>query len=100
MTFREGEEQAQPGELPEGNDDWFKPIGRRRVTLRQNLVRTIAEGISIDIPSGMEHTNWVESETFHGGIASFAGAKVDEAEEERRHMDGPDEICFWRTARE
>lgn len=56
MTLREGKEQAQPGELPEGDDDRFKPVGGGRKTLGQMLVRTIPKGTKIDTSSSTEHT--------------------------------------------
>lgn len=56
VTLRESEEQTQPGELAEGDDDWFKPIGRGRETLVQRFARMIAEGTSIDTTAGVKHT--------------------------------------------
>lgn len=45
------------GELAEGGDNWFRPIGREKGILGQQLARTIAEGISIDTTTtDTEHT--------------------------------------------
>lgn len=59
-----GEEQAQHGELAEGDDDWFKPIGRGRETLEQRLTQTIPEGTIIETTAGTEHIEWIEPNTF------------------------------------
>lgn len=93
-TFQQGGNQAQPGELPEGDDDWFKPIGRESETLGQRLTRTIAEVTSINTISGMEHIEWLEEETFPRGIAPFTETNVEGAKEMKRYVDGPDEISF------
>lgn len=93
-TLREGEEQAQPGELADGYDDWFKLIGQGRETLGQSLPQTTVEDTNINTSFDMEYTEWVEPVTFSGSIAHLAGSKEEGAEEASRHVDTPSEISF------
>lgn len=93
--MREEKEQAQLGELAARDDDWFKPIGRERETLGQWLARTIAEGTSINITIGTEHTKGVEPETFSGIIAHFTGDKKQATEEVNKYSDGPGQMSSW-----
>lgn len=55
----------------------------------------VAEGTDIDTFTGIQCTEWVELETFLGGIALFAGNKEEELLESKRHMNGIGEISFW-----
>lgn len=49
----------------------------------------------MDNTAGPEHTKWVQSETFLGDIASFAGDKEVGGEKFKRHTDGPGELSLW-----
>lgn len=87
ITIRDGAEQAQTGEFTECDDDWFRPIGRGRETLRQRLIQALPEGTILVTAAGTEHTEWVELETFPESVAPFASNKEDEAKKARRHTN-------------
>lgn len=95
VTLPEGEKQAQSVELTEVDDHWFKPTRRRKETLRQLRARVITEGTGIDTTTGIEHTEWVEPETFPGNVTPFAGDKDGGAMASRKYTDRPGEISFW-----
>lgn len=90
----EGEEQAQPVEIADCDDDWFKLMGRGRETVWQRLARMVAEGIGIDNTGGIESTDWVEPEILPGSIAPFRGDREKGAMEAQRHTNGNGELCF------
>lgn len=94
ITLHLGEEQAEPGELTKGDDDWFKLIGWRREALGHQFGRTIAEGTSILTTTGTEHTERVELAAFLENMASFAGDKEDGAREAKEHSDRHGEMSF------
>lgn len=95
VTLHEREEQMQPGELPEGDDDWFKPRGRRRETLGKRLTWKITLGTSTDTTRGTTYTESVELETLAGDKAPFTGNKEEGALAAKMHTDGLDELSFW-----
>lgn len=95
VTLCTGEEQAPPGELAKGYDEWFRNAGRGLATLRQRLARMITEGTNIKSTSGTEYTELVEPEPFQGSIAPFARHKEEGALEAKRYTDGPGEMSFW-----
>lgn len=94
VTLREGEKQTQSGELADGDENWFKFRGRERVRLGQQLAGTVAEGIGIHTTAGTEYTEWGESETFSGSIATFASDKEERVMEAKRHTDESGEFSF------
>lgn len=79
VTLREGDDQAQSGELPEGDDNCAWPPQRAQKTLKPRLCWTIMEGSGIDTTLGTEHTEWVEPEAFRGSIGPFASHREDAA---------------------
>lgn len=95
VTLREDEKQAQPGELADEDDEWFRPAGRGRAILGQRLVRTVAEGTTPDTSSGTENTEWVEPEPFYGSIATFASDREEGVMEAKRHTNKPGEMYVW-----
>lgn len=94
ITLLEGEENAQPGKLSEGDDDWFKPMGRKRETLGQRLTRKVAESIVMVTTTGRKFTEEIEPEIFPGYVATFAGDKEEGVMVVKWHPDGPGEISF------
>lgn len=54
--FREWKDQAQPMELADGDEDWFRLISREREMLRQRLAPAVAAGTAIDTTASMVHT--------------------------------------------
>lgn len=54
----------------------------------------VARGTGINTTVGTKYTEWVELETFSGGIALFAGDKEEGVLEAKRHIDGTSEIFF------
>lgn len=89
VPLREREKQEQSGELAEGDDEWFRPTGSGRETLRQRLAQAVTVDTSIDTTSGTEHTKWVGTEPFSGGIASFASNKEEGIRKVKRYTDKP-----------
>lgn len=95
VPIREGKDQANLGELAEGDDKWFKLMSRGRETLWQRLARMLAECTRIDSTTATEYTEWVELEAFSGSIAPFAGDKEEGAKEAKSYTNEPGELSFW-----
>lgn len=91
----EREEQAQSREVADGDDDQFRPIGRRGEMIGHRLAIMVSEGTEIDTTAETERTEWVNWETFPGNIATFAADKKKSAEQARKHTDGQGELFFW-----
>lgn len=81
--------------MADGDDNWFRLIGRGWEIVGQRLARTVAKDISIDNTAVIEYTEWVKLETFLGSMASFAGDKEQDAKKARKHTDGSSEMNFW-----
>lgn len=94
VTVHEREDRTQPGEVADGDNDWLKLIGRGKETLGQRYAPAVAKGTSINTTAVTEHTEWVESATFPGKIATFAGDKEEGAENVRRSSEDPGEMSF------
>lgn len=55
----------------------------------------VAEGTGNDSAAGVEHIEWVESETFRESIALFASDKQEAAKMASQHIDSSGETSFW-----
>lgn len=95
VTQRDGEEQAQSGEQPEGHDTWTRMSGARREGLRQRLVRGVAARIEIDASSVTEHTECVEPAEFPETILTFARDRNEVGKKAWRHTDDRAKLSFW-----
>lgn len=94
VNLRESEEQVQPWELAKGDEHKFRPIGRGRETLGQQIAKTITQDTSIVTTVEMEHTKCVKLETFLGNTAYFAYNKKEGAKEAKKYTNGPGKMSL------
>lgn len=79
VSFREGDQHAQPGEQTPGNRRWAEGEGRGLWSLGQHLARQLAKVLPADPSGGFEEQVQVWSDQFPGQIKILAPEKALEA---------------------
>lgn len=95
-TLRGGDEQAQLGDQPEGNNQWAQLGGRKPKRFEQKLARVLTEGTDVWADTDIENTAWVEREKFLGKISALPSKDAKKmAEEAMWHTDGQLAVSMW-----
>lgn len=92
--FREGEDQEQSGELPEGDHHWARLLRRGQKKPEHRLTWTVMERTAIDTASNPKNLKWREPESFRENIATFASDKEKAPRATSQYIDAPGEISF------
>lgn len=71
---------------------------RRQETLRHCLAHTVGKGTAIGCPAGVEHTKWVEPETFRRIITFFTSDKAESVRVASQHVDTRERYSSGQTA--
>jgi ribonuclease HI len=68
VTFRDGDQHAQPGEQPTGDRAWAEETPRGPWSLGQHLARQLGKSLRIDPSGGFEETTEISQGLFPGVI--------------------------------
>ena len=99
VTFREGDQHAQPGEQPIGDRAWAERTprgqasrGRGQWSLGQHLARQLGKSLGTDPSGGFEETAMIAQGTFPGTIRVLP---MGEALEAARDISLEVGLCLW-----
>ncbi|ODM14581.1 hypothetical protein SI65_09926 [Aspergillus cristatus] len=76
VSFREGDQHAQPGEQTPGNQRWADSSNRGPWSLGQHLARQLANILPADPSEGFESTTQITSSQFPGQIEVLPGPEA------------------------